>query len=166
VRPAAPARALRRGAAGFTLIELVVALAVLALLAQSAAALSSLAARRTQEQELRTALRQIRSALDEHKALADAGRIARAADASGYPRRLMDLVEGVPDLRSARGERIVLLRRLPRDPLADRSLPAEATWGLRSADSPWNDPRPGRDVFDVYSLHPGSGLDGRPYRSW
>jgi general secretion pathway protein G len=155
-----------RPARGFTLVELVVTLAILGLLAGSAAAVTSLVVRRAQEQELRVALRQIRTALDAHKALADTGRIRVAADESGYPRRLTDLVEGVPDARSPDGRRIVLLRRLPRDPLAERSLPPEATWGLRSHDSPHDNPRPGRDVFDVHSLAPGNGLDGRPYRSW
>jgi general secretion pathway protein G len=153
-------------ARGFTLIELLITVAILALLAGGAMSFASLAVQRTQEQELRSSLRQIREAIDAYKVAADTGRIAKAADASGYPPTLSALVEGVPDVGSARAKKLYFMRRLPRDPTADPALPADASWGLRSYDSDADNPQPGRDVFDVYSLSPKTSIGGRPYREW
>lgn len=163
----APRRRLgRRPCAGFTLIELLISVAILALLAGGAMTFADLAVKRGQEQELRAALRQIRDAIDAYKSAADAGRIRQAADASGYPPSLAALTEGVPEAGRVEGRKLYFLRRLPRDPMADPSLPAEATWGLRSYDSDADNPQPGRDVFDVYSLSPRTSLGGRPVREW
>jgi general secretion pathway protein G len=151
---------------GFTLIEMLVTVAIVAVLAMAALPLSELAVKRTKEQELRRALRDIREAIDAYKQAADDGRITRAADASGYPRRLEDLVEGVDDRRSLNKQRIYFLRRLPRDPFAEATLPAAETWGKRSYASPPDEPAEGDDVFDVYTRAGGTGLDGRPYREW
>jgi len=112
-------------------------------------------------------LREIRSALDAYKRLADQGSIQRAADASGYPPSLEVLVEGVVDARSPRATKIYLLRNLPRDPFAPGGAQSAAqTWELRSYASPANDPKPGADVFDVHSRAPGVGLNGVAYREW
>ena len=156
----------RRAGRGFTLIELLISVAILALLASGAMTFADLAAKRSQEQELRVALRQIREGIDAYKAAADARRIAKAADESGFPPTLAALTEGVADAGSAKGGKLYFLRRLPRDPLADPVLPAADTWGLRSYASPPDDPQPGRDVYDVYSLSPRAGIGGRPYREW
>lgn len=154
-------------AAGFTLIELLVTVAIVALLASVALPLSEVAVQRTKEQELNRSLREIREAIDAYKRYVDEGRIKRAADASGYPPDLAVLVEGVQDARSPTPSRIRLLRRIPRDPFhKDADTPPEKTWGLRSYESPHDDPRPGKDVFDVYSLAPGTGLNGIPYKDW
>ena len=153
-------------AAGFTLIELLITVAILALLASGAMTFADLAARRSQEQELRGSLRQIREAIDAYKVATDTGRIKKASDESGYPPTLLALTEGVPDATQVNGRKQYFLRRLPRDPMADPSLPAEATWGLRSYDSEPDNPQAGRDVFDVYSMSPKLGLAGRPYREW
>ncbi|MEI7465123.1 MAG: type II secretion system protein [Burkholderiales bacterium] len=158
--------ALTARARGFTLIELLITVAILALLAGGAMSFASLAVQRTQEQELRSALRQIREAIDAYKAAADTGRVAKAADASGYPPTLSALVEGVPDARSAQAGKLYFMRRLPRDPMADPALSADASWGLRSYESDADNPQPGRDVFDVYSLSPKTSIGGRPYREW
>jgi general secretion pathway protein G len=152
---------------GFTLIELLITVAIVATLASIALPLSELARQRTKETELRRSLRDIRDALDAFKKATDEGRIIRAADQSGYPPSLTTLVEGVPDAKSPSGARIYFLRRLPRDPFhPDETTAAERTWGLRSYESPPHDPKPGRDVFDVYSLSTRSGLNGVPYKDW
>jgi general secretion pathway protein G len=152
---------------GFTLIELLVTLAILGVLASAAVPLAELAVRRTKESELRQALRQIRGAIDDYKKASDEGRVARAADASGYPASLEALVNGVPAARDPAKRPIYFLRRLPRDPFYD-GPPADPaqTWGLRSYASPANDPQPGRDVYDVHSTSRAAGLNGVPYREW
>jgi general secretion pathway protein G len=156
-----------RRAAGFSLIELLVVIAILAVLASVALPLAELSHRRTQEEELRRSLREIRSAIDAYKRLVDAGLIARQADGSGYPPNLQTLVEGAVNAQTPQASRLYFLRRLPRDPMAPGTGGDDAaTWGLRSYDSPPHDPREGRDVYDVYSRSQGVGLDGRPYRQW
>jgi general secretion pathway protein G len=158
---------LLRRASGFTLVELVITVAIIALLASAAIPVNELAVQRSQEQDLRRALREIRHAIDQYKQATEEGRIRRAIGESGYPKRLEDLVEGADDEKSPKKDRIYFLRRIPRDPFhADVSAPASATWGKRSYASPPDDPREGEDVFDVYSLAAGKGINGRPYRDW
>lgn len=155
-------------APGFTLIELLITVALIALLATMVVPVGELAVQRGREQELRLALREIRSAIDAYKLASDEGRIPRKADESGYPKTLDLLVQGVPDAKSPdKQRRIYFLRRLPRDPLADDpNLSAAETWGKRSYKSPPENPQAGEDVFDVYSLSEGTGLNGIPYRQW
>ena len=151
---------------GFTLVEMVAVVAIVGVLAAAALPLLQLSHRRAQEHELRLALRSLRGAIDDYKRTADQGRIGHAADASGYPPSLRALVDGVPDLRADGARRLYFLRRLPRDPWADPALPPEATWALRSYESPPDAPRPGADVFDVMPTAPGLALDGTPYAQW
>lgn len=151
---------------GFTLIEMVVVVMLVGILASAAMPLASLQHRRAQESELRQNLRSLRTAIDAYKAAWDEGRIEKREGDTGYPPSLQVLVEGVPDISQAAKPRIYFLRRLPRDPLADRGLPAEQTWGQRAYASPPEAPAPGADVFDVYSQAEGAGLDGTPYRQW
>lgn len=152
---------------GFTLIELVITLAILALLASVAVPVAQLAVQRSKEQELRRSLWQVRAAIDAYKRSYDEGRIARRLNATGYPPTLEALVEGVEDQRSPDKRRIYFLRRLPRDPLhPDAGVAAAATWGKRSYASPPADPREGDDVYDVYSRAAGVGLNGTPYAKW
>ena len=155
-----------RRTAGFTLIEMVVVVAIVGILAAAAQPMLSLALRRQKEFELHHALRVLRTAIDAYHQAVVEGKVARNADdADGYPASLDVLVEGVPSV-AATDRRVYFLRSVPRDPFADTSLPAAQTWGLRSYASPPEAPQPGRDVFDVYSLAPGTGLDGQPYRTW
>jgi general secretion pathway protein G len=152
---------------GFTLIELVITVAIVALLASIALPVSELAVQRTKEQELRRTLRQVREAIDAYKQASDEGRIRKSIGDSGYPKKLEELAEGVEDQKNPKKDKIYFLRRIPRDPLAtDPTLSAAATWGKRSYASPPDDPREGDDVFDVFSLAAGKGINGQPYREW
>lgn len=152
---------------GFSLIELMVTLAILALLASVAVPFAQLVQQRHKETELRTALRDIRSALDDYRQAVKEGRVESPADASGYPPDLDALWQGVVDKTRPDGRKLYFLRRLPRDPFyPDSAADPATTWGLRSYESPPDAPAPGRDVFDVYSLSPATGLDGVPYRDW
>ena len=152
---------------GFTLIELVITVAIIAVLASVALPLNELTVQRGKEQDLRRALREIRVGLDAYKQASDEGRIVKRVGESGYPKRLEDLMEGVEDQKSPRKDRIYFLRRIPRDPFAtDENLGPAETWGKRAYASPPDEPKDGDDVFDVYTLAPGKGLNGRPYREW
>ena len=152
---------------GFTLIELVVAVAIVAILATAALPLNELVVQRAKEQDLRRALRDIRTAIDAHKQASDEGRIVKKMGESGYPKKLEELAEGVEDQKSPKRDKIYFLRRIPRDPFAtDSALSDAATWSKRSYASPPDDPREGEDVFDVYTTATGKGINGRPYREW
>ncbi|SEL01181.1 type II secretion system protein [Nitrosovibrio tenuis] len=152
---------------GFSLVELTTVVAIMAILASSAVPLYELTVKREKEQELRVALRQIREAIDAYKRAVNDGRVAREAEKSEYPRKLEDLVEGVPDIKDASKRKIYFLRRLPRDPMSDDpSLSAAATWGKRAYESPPDNPQDGEDIFDVYSRSPLTGLNGIAYDKW
>jgi general secretion pathway protein G len=152
---------------GFTLIELVVTVAIVGIMASVAVPLGELTLQRVKEQQLRSGLRQIREALDAYKRASDEGRVLRRADGSGYPRTLDELASGVEDAKSPTHNKIYFLRRLPRDPFFGREeAPAATSWGKRSYASPPDMPVEGEDVFDVYSLSERVGLNGVPYREW
>ena len=150
---------------GFTLIELVITVAIVGVLALLATPLFEVTAQRHKEAELRLALRQIRGAIDAYHQAAREKRIEVPADASGYPPNLDVLADGVADITKPDRRKIYFLRRLPRDPMhPDGTLPAAETWGLRSYASPPDAPSAGEDVFDVHSLSDKVGLNGVPYR--
>lgn len=152
---------------GFTLIEVAVVAAIVAVLAMIALPLAELTAQRNREAELRSALRQIRDGIDAYKKAADGGRIIKEATATGYPPRLEMLSEGVEDITRPDKAKIHFLRRLPRDPFhADAQASPAETWGKRAYASPPDAPMAGSDVYDVYSQSERIGLNGIPYRQW
>ncbi|RQH05482.1 type II secretion system protein [Paraburkholderia dinghuensis] len=178
----------RRRARGFTLIELVITLALVGILALAVVPFSELIVQRQKEQQLSTALREIRTALDAYKEASDTGLIDKEADASGYPPSLTVLVTGVANAKDPKGGLLMFLRRVPRDPffLGDPQVDAEDTWNQRAygepppgatnpdnPDSPDNADnadaaasRAGKDVFDVTSKSNRVGINGIPYSQW
>lgn len=153
-------------ARGFSLIELLVTLSLIGLFATLVLPLAELTVKRNQETDLRTALREIRDALDAYKQAADEGRVTIRPGDSGYPRTLEMLVEGVPDNKTPEKTPIHFLRRIPRDPFADPNARPADGWGKRSYKSPHDRPRPGEDVYDVYSRSTERGINGIPYNEW
>jgi len=160
-------RALARRSSGFTFIELMMTLAIMGVLALVAVPLAQLSMQREKERDLRTALIQIREALDAYKRASDQGRLQMRVGESGYPKSLAQLVEGIDDQRSPTRRKMYFLRRLPRDPMCvDASVADEDSWGRRSYASPPDDPSEGEDVFDVRSKSDKIGLNGTAYSKW
>jgi general secretion pathway protein G len=145
---------------GFTLIELVITVGIVALLASVALPLAEVTVQRNKEKDLRVALREIRGAIDAYKRAADDGMIERKADDTGYPPTLAALVQGVDDKKKTDGSKIYFLRRVPVDPVSGEE------WGLRSYASSPTEPQPGKDVFDIYSRSAERALNGTAYREW
>lgn len=156
------------GQKGITLIELLITIAILAVLASVIMPLSEMTIKRSKEAELRESLRIIRTAIDGYKKAWDEGSIKKSVGESGYPPDLKTLVDGVEDAKSpVAGKKIRFLRRVPRDPMdGDKTKSGEETWGLRCYESEPDDPSEGNDVFDVYSKSEGTAIDGTSYRDW
>lgn len=152
---------------GFTFIELMITLAIMATLATVAVPMAQVALQRAKEQQLRSALVEMREAIDAYKRASDNGRIKLSLGASGYPKKLEELVEGVPDQRSPSKQNIYFLRRLPRDPFQPRVDGSAAdSWSKRAYASPPDNPSEGEDVFDVASRSTKVGLNGVPLKEW
>jgi general secretion pathway protein G len=153
----------RKNQRGLTLVELIVAFTIMSLLTAMAVPLARYKVRREKEKELRYALREIRSAIDKYKDMADTGKlgIQQKAGSDGYPESLEILVEGV----KGQGEvdkKIRFLRRIPRDPFTNST-----EWGKRSTqDEPTSTSWGGQNVFDVYSKTTEKAKDGTPYSEW
>ena len=153
-------------AKGFTLIELVISLAILALIATMAMPMGEVIVQRNKEQELKHALREIRTSIDAYKQAYDDGHMLKKLDETGYPPTLAVLEDGVVDAKSAEENKLYFIRRIPRDPFAAADISAKETWQLRSYDSSATNPQSGKDVFDVISQAQGNGLNGIPYKDW
>ena len=150
---------------GYSFVELLVVTAILFILASAVMPLAQVTAQRQREVELRTALRQMRTAIDNFKMEVDRGRIAQTelkTGSEGYPPDLETLVAGVPIQGDASGAKLKFLRRIPIDPMMKSQ-----EWGLRSyADKPDSPSWGGGSVFDVYTKSGATALDGTKYRDW
>ncbi len=157
----------QRQQSGFTLIELMVTLVLLAILASSAAPMLQLTAKRSKEQELRRALWQIRDAIDAYKQAADDGLIEISKDKTGYPANLTILVTGVENRQYPKHKKIIFLRQIPRDPFnTDSTLSALETWQQRSYLNAIDDKDSSDDVYDVHSMSHEIGLNNIEYTLW
>jgi general secretion pathway protein G len=161
---------LRQQYIGFTLIELVVTVAIVAVLASAVMPMLQMTYQRSKENELRADLRQIREAIDAYKKAADEGRIKKTIDETGYPPDLQILIDGVVDEKDVKKNKLKFLRRTPIDPMLPKDKidiedPAK-NWGLRSYQSDAENPAEGEDVYDVYSLSEQVGINGVPYAKW
>ena len=152
---------------GFTLIEMLVVLAIVGLLAAMSLPLTDIAVQRDREQQLKRALWTIRDAIDDYKKARELGVFPAEAGNSFYPPTLDSLTQLRADLRpQAQGRALRFLREVPRDPFADPSLPAAQTWRLRSFFSEASDPKPGTDVYDIHSSSDGKALNGTLLKDW
>jgi general secretion pathway protein G len=152
---------------GFTLIELLITLAILAVFSTLVIPLAQVNAQRTKEQELRLALRTIRTGIDTYKKASDEGRIRKEIGASGYPKSLDELVEGIDDQRDPKRKKLYFLRKVPRDPFEpDAGLADVDTWLKRAYASDPQDPQEGDDVYDVRSRSRIIGLNGIALNRW
>jgi len=158
----------RRSASGFTLAELIITLALLAILALSALPLGKMAVKRENEVELQRALRTMREAIDAWKKMADEKKFEFDEDTEGYPPTLEDLIKGVEvqdkDAKGQAGRKktVKFLRRIPKDPMT-----GSYDWGLRSYQDDYDSDVWGEEnVYDVYTKSPALALDGTPYKDW
>lgn len=150
-----------RRASGYSLVEMVVAAALVTILATASFPLARYTVKRQKEADLRAYLRSMRNAVDEYKRFSDVGLIPVDLGTEGYPVELEVLVEGV-DLVGQIDMQKKFLRRIPIDPMT-----GEAEWGLRSYQDDWDSTSwGGENVYDVYSLSEGTGLNGIPYSEW
>jgi general secretion pathway protein G len=148
----------RKGERGLTLVELIVTVAILAVLASAAVPIARFQVKRQKERELRYDLWQMRDAIDKYKDAADRGAFQTKVDSQNYPPDMQTLVDGV----DIQGKKVRFLRHIPVDPMTGSS-----EWGLRSMqDDPKSDSFGGQSVFDVYSKSTGTGLDGTKYTDW
>jgi general secretion pathway protein G len=152
----------RKNQRGLTLIELIVAFTIMALLTTMAVPLARYKVRRDRERELRYALREMRSAIDKYKDAADLQQLGPTKLGSdNYPESLEMLVEGVK-MTGQVDKKVKFLRRIPIDPFTGKR-----EWGLRSTqDDPTSNAWGGQNVFDVYSKTSEKAADGTPYSEW
>ena len=153
-----PAARSSQRAAGFTLIEMIVATAILLILTGLALPLAKMEVKRERERELRYDLWMMRDAVDRYKDAADRGAFQIKVGSEGYPPTLEKLVEG----EDVAGKKLRFLRKIPIDPMTGKP-----EWGMRSMqDDPSSDSWGGQNVFDVFSKSQDKALDGTNYKDW
>jgi general secretion pathway protein G len=148
---------------GMTLVELIVAFTILLVLTSMAVPLARNNVRRLKERQLREALKEIHTAIDKYKDMADGGKLGiQKQDSYGYPESLQALVDGVKGSGQAADTKLKFLRRIPIDPMTNTR-----DWGLRSMqDDPMSTSWGGQNVFDVYTKSMDKAADGTPYSDW
>ncbi len=149
----------RRRHRGFTLAELVMVVALIAVLSAMVLPVAKFTVKRRKEADLRLALRQVRTAIDEYKRLSDQGLIPIKIGGEGYPEELEELVEGVEIVGQETKRRF--LRRIPVDPMTKED------WEFRSYqddidETSWG----GENVYDIRTSSDGVALDGTEYAEW
>jgi general secretion pathway protein G len=143
---------------GFTLIELIVATAILTILTGLAIPLVRVTIKRQREHDLRADLWEMRDAIDRYKDAADRNAFQIKVGSEGYPPDLQTLVDGV----DVQGKKLKFLRRIPIDPMTSKP-----EWGMHSMqDDPTSDSWDGDNVFDVYTKSQDTALDGTKYKDW
>ncbi len=151
-------RVLKTSSDGLTLVELIVTVAILAILASAAIPVARFQVKRAKERQLRTDLWQMRDAIDKYKDAADKNAFQTKVDSQNYPPDLDTLVNGV----DVQGKKVKFLRKIPVDPMT-----GQADWGERSMqDEATSTSWGGQNVFDVYSKSQGTALDGTKYADW
>ena len=143
---------------GISLVELIVAIAIMAILTGAAVPIARVSIKRDKEKRLRAALWEMRDAIDRYKDAADRGAFQTKLGSEGYPPDLDTLVKGV----DVGGKKIRFLRRIPVDPMTGTT-----EWGMRSMqDDPDSTSWGGQNVFDVFTKAEGTALDGTKYQDW
>lgn len=153
---------------GLSLLELIITLAILAILVSTTLPLAYNTVKRNREIELRRALREMRTAIDAYKRYSDStvppGQLIPIQERtpSGYPKNLEILAKGFTPSNRVDDKKLRFLRRIPVDPNT-----GTAEWGVRSStDDPDSISTNDEDVFDVYSKSSEEGLNGTKYREW
>jgi general secretion pathway protein G len=119
------------------------------ILCQSASAPTG---KQEKEEQLRTALEQIRDAIDRYHGLFIRGKIMATVGSQGYPSELEELVKTT--YIDSHGQTVPLLRGIPLDPMTGTS-----DWGLKRRSPPGF-------IYDVYTKSDGTALDGSKYKDW
>ena len=129
----------RRALGGFSLLELMVVMAVLGILVAFAIPAYQDATLRAREAVLKEDLQRLRESLEQH-----------LTDKGIYPAALEDLVE------------LGYLRAIPVDPITR----SDETWEIEMA--PWMMVDQGQPagIWNVWSGSDEDSLDGTPYREW
>lgn len=124
---------------GFTLIEMILVIAIMGILLAMAVPNYRTSIRASQEAVLHDDLFQLRSLIDQY-----------TLDKQQAPQSLDDLVTAG------------YLRALPVDPITHSST----TWQTNTDDTIMSPDQTLSGIVDVHSGAPGTGLDGTPYSSW